>query len=459
MASKSLGFSAPVLRRGDSGFALPISIGVGLFLIIVAASIILRSQQQQVTAIAQKQTASSLSAAEVGVSRIQNLLTNYRAASLYPACANLTGNTCDAGTSSSQTWANAGDIPGLPESCPKDEPATSTDPIDKVKAAATRAWQEIDPSNPTKGKYRLVDYSYSTPGKPDGEGTLKVQGRAGAASGVSSAVTQLSVTIPVRAISEYVPGLWVKGLRVEDLVDTDTIKTNILGPCEKNKTIKAPSDTTYSVTRSAVLMPDVPFLPSEVKDLGPSIPEDTVLPLTEDIKGEPDTYTYQYVVKNIDTSFKVTPGKKVELWVRENIKLQDGQKIQHQCGDQKKKGVAVCSPFDAKIYGLASSGTIELNGDAAVCDVFFHAPTYNVVHPIEKKDSGRVEGCGNGHNNDGIYWVNSWSGGGGERDTQFALEQTDAKWPDQPKPKLLLPLTALKSITSWQREAAEAEFP
>jgi hypothetical protein len=441
MASKFLYFPAPALRRDDSGFALPIAIGVGLFLIIVAASIILRSQQQQVTAIAQKQTASSLSAAEVGVSRIQNLLTNYRAASLYPACANLSGNTCDPGSSSSPTWKNASDIPGLPKTCPKDASVT---PTDKVQDAANKArdWQALDSADATKGEYRLLDYRYryTKLGEPDGEGTLKVQGRAGTANGASSAVTQLTVTIPVRKISPNVPGLWVK-----TSVDTGTIKANILGPCVG--TINTTSEAGF-VARSNLSIPDVPSLPtSGINNLDSSIPADTVLPRSGDIRLS--TGIYRYVVQDINTPFTITPGEKVEIWVKGDIRLQNEQKIQHQCGS-----ISGCSPFDAKIYGLSSSGTIELNGNAAVCDVFFHAPAYNVKHTIELTASVKAEGCGSGINNNGIYWVNSWSGGG--QGVQVALDQTEAVWRSQ---SVLLPLTALKSITGWQREEAESISP
>jgi hypothetical protein len=434
MTSKLSYSSACVHRRSDSGFALPIALGVGLFLIIVAASVILRSQQQQVDAIAQKQTASSLSAAEVGVSRIQNLLTRYRAASLYPACANSSGSTCDAGAA--PTWNNASAIPGLSTACPKDNPVA---PADKVKEAATKDWQPLDSTDATKGQYRLVDYSYSTPGKPDGQGTLKVQGRAGTANGASSAIAQLSVTIPVQVISSYVPGLWAK-----TSVRTGTIKANILETC--TGTIETSSGTGFSLARSDFPMPNAPALPaSGVNDLGSSVLVDAVLPRTGDVKS--GTGTYQYVVQKINTSFKVAPGEKVELWVKEDIKLQDGQKIQHQCGT-----VSGCSPFDAKIYGLSSpSGTIELNGSAAVCDIFFHAPTYNVVHNVELEASVKAEGCGGGINNNGIYWVNSWSGGG--KGVQIALEQTTAVWSSQ---TALQPLIALKPFTGWQREEAES---
>jgi hypothetical protein len=424
MASRFSYFSAPLQRRNDSGFALPIAVGVGLLLMIVGATMVLRSQQQQVTAIAQKQTAGSLSAAEVGISRIQDLLTRYRAASLYPSDA----------SGSDPSWQNASAIPGLSTSCPKDSPAT---PESKVAAAATKDWQDIDTDDPAKGQYRLVDYTYST---SEGKGTLKVQGRAGTVNGSLSAVTQLNVVIPVQTVSPYVPGLWVK-----DSVNTGTIKANILGPCPTTNPITPPAEG-FFIARSALEMPSPPPIPSSgVNDLGSDIAAGITLPRTGDVSIAANTY--QYVVESINNSFTITSGKKVELWVKGNITLQTDQKILHpSCAT-----VSGCSPFDAKIYGLSSSnGKIELNGKAAICDIFLHAPTYNVEHLNEPTDGVKADGCGSGVNNNGIYWVNKWSGGG--QNGQVALDQTSAVWSNQ---SVLQPLTVLKSITSWQREEAE----
>jgi hypothetical protein len=426
MASRFSYFSAPLRQRDDSGFALPIALGVGLLLLIVGASIVLRSQQQQVTAIAQKQTASSLSAAEVGVSRIQNLLTRYRAASLYPACAIWNGNTCKDSGTTPITWKNASAIPGLSKSCPKDSPDT---PESKIAEAATKDWQAIDKDDPAKGQYRLVEYSYST---SDGQGTLKVQGKAGTASGSLSAVTQLSVTIPVQPVSPYVPGLWV-----QTSVNTGTIKANILGPC--TGTITSPA-AGFAIARSALAIPSPPTIPSSgVNNLDSGITEGVTLPRTGDISIAPNTY--QYVVKSINNSFTITSGKKVEIWVDGNITLQDSQSILHpSCAT-----VSGCGPFDAKIYGSpSSSGTIELNGKAAICDIFLYAPTYNVIHKNEPTDGVKADGCGSGVNNNGIYWVDKWSGG--------ELDQTSATWSSQPSPAVLQPPTILRPITSWQRE-------
>lgn len=434
MTSKLSYSSASLHRRGNTGFALTISIGVGLFLIIVAATVILRSHQQQVTAIAQKQTAGSLSAAEVGISRIQNLLARHRAASLYSACTTWSGETCaDSGTppiTPPITWKNASAIAGLSTNCTGGSTA-----INDVKNTATRTWQPIDTADAAKGEYRLLNYTYPNPGLPNSEGTLTVQGRAGTASGSLSAVTQLSVKIPVQAASPNVPGLWVQGN-----VTTGTIKANILGKC--SSTITASPETGFSISKNDSPMPDIPTESASAISLA-SVSGLTLPQSTDSINS--GTGTYQYIVPTINDSFTITPGKKVEIWVQGNIELDGTKTIQHQCG-----AVAGCSPFDAKIYGVSKAASVlfNLSGDTAVCDVFFHAPTYNV----EMNGGGSAKNCGGIANNNGIYWVKSWTGGG--QGAHIALDQTLAIWSDQPFPPALQPPTLLKPITSWQREEA-----
>jgi hypothetical protein len=56
-------------KAGERGFALPLSIGVGISLLLLGSLMIARSNVDQVTAIAQVQSAGALSVAEAGVAR------------------------------------------------------------------------------------------------------------------------------------------------------------------------------------------------------------------------------------------------------------------------------------------------------------------------------------------------------------------------------------------------------
>lgn len=60
---------ALIRRSSKEGFALPITLGLGLIMILIAATLIVRAQGDQTTASAQKATAQSLAIAEGGLSR------------------------------------------------------------------------------------------------------------------------------------------------------------------------------------------------------------------------------------------------------------------------------------------------------------------------------------------------------------------------------------------------------
>ena len=62
---------------GEQGFALPAAIGIGLIVMLVGVTTIVRSQADRSTAIAQKATADSLGVSEAGVTRILALLKKY----------------------------------------------------------------------------------------------------------------------------------------------------------------------------------------------------------------------------------------------------------------------------------------------------------------------------------------------------------------------------------------------
>lgn len=60
-------------RSGEQGFALPIAVAMGLIMILISSTLLVRSQNDRVVATAQKETARSLSLSEVGVTRTLSL--------------------------------------------------------------------------------------------------------------------------------------------------------------------------------------------------------------------------------------------------------------------------------------------------------------------------------------------------------------------------------------------------
>lgn len=56
-------------RSSEQGFALPIAVGMGFVMILIATTLLIRSNGDRVTASAQEDTAGSLSLVEVGITR------------------------------------------------------------------------------------------------------------------------------------------------------------------------------------------------------------------------------------------------------------------------------------------------------------------------------------------------------------------------------------------------------
>lgn len=566
---------ALIRRYSDRGFAMPIAIGMGLIMILIAATLMMRSQGDQTTASAQKETARSLGTAETGITRVQSLLNKYG------ILANIALSNIDTTTPPSSTWkqvydaspsaaagctagaAGATELSGYrlnqwinlnsggqfrvteytykPNSAqitaiatipvvgsvslnisptdyladgssvygqiqsaqgslsrigniytfrplsistaitinstdtfvPKNTPAQFTSSATIPANGSVDVTSNISPSNylanggSVEGQIQGIrgtlsrsgaNYTFKRqfsgtattttanflPTTTPGTGTLTVEGRVNqAGSGItatetaSTATTRLQVNIPVQE-GTY-PNIPFPGMWVSTSVNTGDTAANILAPC--SGTANANLDSGYTLRRTNATIPNPPSKPTtNIKTIAPAgktLPEN---PTTDLTNFNSATGEYQYSVSQINDSFSFRPGYKVAIYLDGDIDLQGGQKaIVHQCGI-----IPNCSPTDARIYGLSSSGTLNLGGNSSICDILFLAPTYAVT----LNGGGQAQGCGGGANNNGVYWVKSWSGGGQGNHT--SLDQTNASWDDVsfliPKPPKIAP------TTSWQRQ-------
>ena len=128
------------LRSNEQGFAMPIVIGLGLIMTLVAITMIVRSQGDQVTASAQKATTQSLGTTETGITRVQSLLNRYRILS------NI--SLRNVGTTSSSWKQVYVDTP---------TPAcTTAGTVTDVDGYRLSTWIPLG----TEGKFRINDYTY-----------------------------------------------------------------------------------------------------------------------------------------------------------------------------------------------------------------------------------------------------------------------------------------------------------
>lgn len=443
---------ALIRRTSEQGFAMPIAIGMGLIMILIGATMIVRSNADQTTALAQKATNQGLSAAETGVTRYQSLINNNRIIATYKDCQgtrNASGVCPDTGTIKS--WANATKIPGI-TSC---SGSGATPVIDN----STIAWRDVSTedlngngtldtgedingngaldSEPSLGQYRLVSYVYPAPGTTGtigvapGTGQLTVEGRVNqsgtgstATTSVGTATTRLQINIPVQQgdINTLpVPGAWFKEGGMEDaqtgkaekfvkgnilLSDCVQRDTNTYQDMTGNPPVPYTDPTTgqpYKTTTALIDFPDIPTKPTipTSNQLGTinsnskiTLPDLTTIP--KDTQTTVDGITaYRYSITAISKgNIVITPGEKVIFYLDGNI--DKGVDIQHDCSS-----VSGCNPTDFQVYGYAPNGEMCLNGNNAF-QGFIFAPTYsagvtgsgNIEGSVWAKDFGKIKNCG-----------------------------------------------------------------
>jgi hypothetical protein len=408
------------IASNEEGFAIPIALGMGLIMILLATTAIVRSQNGQVVAINKKASAQSLVAAETGISRVQNFLNRNRPAIIAQACAVPDASIGDCpDTTPTVSW----DVPStIPNFCDTNSSTADTDfSTADTDLTDNNNWQDVDTSDASKGQFRIVSYTYTT-GAPASD--LIVEGRLnGGNSG--EAKTRLQVQIPVSdPRSQLVASLWVSG----SIADSPQIDSDVVVPCSATTAPTFPSGTQHLSIKTSQTMPAAITAPTTAittaitaPTLAPSssfylltdtssipgqeLPRTTANGYTSDDQPDADGI-YRYVVTSLDGSFKVTAGKNVWLWVSGDVNLSNNI-IVNQCGGLDP---LVCGPFNVRIYpqnpGVVK--TLTLNKGTAVCDVFFHLPNYNVS--FSNTGTASTQDCGNSSKNTGIYWVKSWGG-------------------------------------------------
>lgn len=192
--------TALIRRTSEQGFAIPVALGLGLVMLLVGATMIVRSQGDNATASAQKETSRSMSIAEVGVTRVQDLINKLRVLS----------TTSDRATPTNlKPWMDArSNLTGLP-SC------VNTDYLNSIDVA-----KYIDTTNSTNqpgkwvpvtnGRFRIISYKYDSSVPPSSQ--LKIEAETTNNSSFPSK-SILQVTIPVKNSDDVpVPGLWARNV-------------------------------------------------------------------------------------------------------------------------------------------------------------------------------------------------------------------------------------------------------
>jgi hypothetical protein len=148
-----------IRQSKDKGFAVPFTIILGLIMILLATVNIVKSNEENLTAIGQRNTSIALTAAEAGVAYYQNLINKNRVIAIY----NNTGTT---------SWANNNSIPDIDfyNGCSGSGFSTANGfGSTAVTNATTAGWIGVPGGI---GEYSFESYNYSSD-----TGTLVVKGR------------------------------------------------------------------------------------------------------------------------------------------------------------------------------------------------------------------------------------------------------------------------------------------
>ena len=398
------------------GFALPVVIGMGLIMTLIGMTMIMRSQGDQVTAVAQKGTAQSVATAEAGIAQVLSFINSVRIVA----------------DKDLKNWQNAYDKSYVG--------GCSDVPDAKKYAYANKDWITI---NGKKDKFKIEGYDYSS-----GEGTLKVKAKSNLNK--TPSITVLEVTIPVKSQSSSVPGLFVKQA---DLSNNEIDGNVLISGCDLSGSNIDNSNVNGQVSHSPFAdFPALPEPPGGVtpEDLG-DITNDLTLPDTNDTAAKDSDNRYHYIVDSInmnggDKTVTITAGEKVTLYLKGDIDLKGNAKIEHEYPANPSNFQIFGSDGDSGVgddnndtYGTGTTEVICLSGESTI-DAFILAPKAKVA----------VNGGGNGNGITGTVWSDRWNKGTpnscGSNAGKVLVTQS-ASWAGLPvqAPKKIAP------VQSWQR--------
>ena len=148
-------------RARDEGFTLPMVIALGLVMLLLGTVNIVKSNEENITAINQNSSSDALAIAEVGIARYRELLNQNRILTIYnqdqwnDADAdpndNVSAQACNNMTTTPLGWEDGG---------------TAAAPNDTSKWWEVEEDRDNNGTPETIGEYRLVSYTYDNDGRP-----------------------------------------------------------------------------------------------------------------------------------------------------------------------------------------------------------------------------------------------------------------------------------------------------
>lgn len=403
-------------NKRDAGFSLPLAMGFGLIMVLVAITLSIKAQDDRVAAISQNQTMDSLTIAEGGMSRTLGFLNHN-----YNALLQLNYDPNGLLGSSTDEWSSF----SFPPPCFQ---GLNDIVSGKIPAAAAT------------NNYTLEAYRFNDPDgiadSGDETGTLIVKGHP---SG-STATSRIQQTMNINEASSAAsfPGLMAQDIVLGNNDVLGAIAGNVLCTNSSNCVVPPgecvngqPTDDGLRTAVGAlnngevegqiyinnVVWPTLPTMPSDAIsvtiDGTETFPRKDTSGNITDTLGADGAYHYDVSEINLNGSEKVTidtTDAPVYFHVSGDIDMGGNTTLNHVCTGTANNcgtyGSGLGSPDRFQIYGLADDGDaftdqdFTLNGGSTSTNVFIHAPDARMG----------INGGSSSPDIFGAVWVREWNG-------------------------------------------------
>jgi hypothetical protein len=419
-------------KRAQTGFAVPLALGLGLVMIIVAASTIGRSQSDRTTTSSQKETNRALGISEAGVVRVQAFLDRSKL---------LTTKNLD-------KWVDTLDsLPSEQANCSLLDRLALKRQADIFK---NHSWIDLDPRDPNKGRYQIVDYQYQA-----GVGRLTLAGEIDVYNTTkNSAKSTLTVEIPVSSEDAKLspPGLWAQTLKLNPSQQvtgqiravtcpqiTATEPDGVTGIERTNIAEIDNKPTGQIIADPFTAIPQPQAAPNNAILLA-AITKSIELPRTSDTPDSSGEYHYLVDLDSPSSGFSIKikdtghikinlrkNDKKVNLYLKGNIDFAGG-KITDVDGNMSS----------LRIFGGEQTLKLIIKDNASI-SAFIHTPFADVQNI---KSTSTTRGMITG-----AVWVKSWDSVSGKGNSSIVQV---GNWSDFEVDKTAQP-AQINPIGSWQR--------
>ncbi len=418
----------------QAGFAVPLALGMGLVMIIVAASMIGRSQSDRITTNSQRETNRAMSVAEAGIIRVQSFLDRHKLLA----------------TTNLDRWVDK-----LDTLTPDQANCRLIDlPLAKSQSELFKknTWINLDAGDRNKGRYKIINYQYQ-----DGIGKLTVAGEIDAYNTTqNSSKSTLTVEIPIGNESANIapPALWANTFNLnpnqkvtgqiqaaacpqlptidpDGVIGVDLTQITLISGVPNGQII---ADPFTQIPAPRVVPSTAILLPAITTSI--QLPRLSSLDLP-DAKGE-----YHYLVDIDNASSRhsiklqdidrlkiyVTAKQKVNLYLKGNIDLAGSQTID----------VNPTQP-NLRIYGSTETLKLKIKDNAAIT-AFIHAPF---------ADASSISSATPNPNRNitGALWVKSWDSA--TNPSAIPIIQA-GNWSDFGITKVEQP-PQISPVSAWQR--------